>query len=109
MKKGYSLAGRLLQYGASLLLVQLILGCSQETPEQDAPGNRAATAAPVAAVPVAPAEDAKPVVAFGDSLFAGYNLAQHEGFVPALERGLAAQRINGRRLGEGPGRTAGRR
>src|SRR3546814_10539478 len=36
------------------------------------------------------------VVAFGDSLFAGYNLAQHEGFVPALERGLAAQRIKAR-------------
>ncbi len=38
----------------------------------------------------APAADAKLVVVFGDSLFAGYNLAQDRGFAPTLERGLAA-------------------
>ena len=29
------------------------------------------------------------IVAFGDSLFAGYSLAQHEGLAPALDRALA--------------------
>jgi acyl-CoA thioesterase-1 len=38
-----------------------------------------------------PAEDTRLVVAFGDSLFAGYGLAQDEGFAPALQRALEAQ------------------
>jgi acyl-CoA thioesterase-1 len=39
----------------------------------------------------APAKDSRLVVAFGDSLFAGYGLAQDEGFAPALQRALEAQ------------------
>jgi acyl-CoA thioesterase-1 len=45
------------------------------------------------------------VVAFGDSLFAGYGLAQDEGFAPALQRalegqGLKAQVVNAGVSGE---------
>jgi acyl-CoA thioesterase-1 len=42
------------------------------------------------AAPQAPARDTKLVVAFGDSLFAGYGLERSQGFAPALERRLAA-------------------
>ena len=38
-------------------------------------------------------EDRRLIVAFGDSLFAGYKLDQGAGFVPELERALAAQGI----------------
>lgn len=47
------------------------------------------TVAPAAATP-APAADTRLVVAFGDSLYAGYNLAPAQGFAPALERALTA-------------------
>jgi acyl-CoA thioesterase-1 len=52
-----------------------------------------------------PAEDTRLVVAFGDSLFAGYGLAQDEGFAPALQRalegqGLKAQVVNAGVSGE---------
>ncbi len=54
----------------------------------------------VAPVPApAPSADTKLVVAFGDSLFAGYNLELAEGFAPTLERalnkaGVKAQVVN---------------
>jgi acyl-CoA thioesterase-1 len=53
----------------------------------------------------APAKDTRLVVAFGDSLFAGYGLAQDEGFAPALQRalegqGLKAQVVNAGVSGE---------
>ena len=69
-----------------LLVVQLATGCSPSTPERtDAPNGTRATA-----TASTPAADAKLVVVFGDSLFAGYNLAPDQGFAPALERALAA-------------------
>lgn len=40
-----------------------------------------------------PSADTRLVVAFGDSLFAGYGLAQDEGFAPALQRALMAQGV----------------
>ena len=80
------MAGRFWQYGALLLVVQLATGCSPSTPERtDAPNGTRATA-----TASTPAADAKLVVVFGDSLFAGYNLAPDQGFAPALERALAA-------------------
>lgn len=88
------MAGRFLQYGACLLLVQLVVGCSQDAPKQEAAiSNGSNATAPAATALLA---DAKLVVAFGDSLFAGYNLAQDQGFAPALERRLAASGIKAR-------------
>lgn len=90
--------GRVVKYGASLLLVHLILGCSPDTPQQagaphgDSPGSPK---------PVAPDADAKLVVAYGDSLFAGYNLPQGQGFAPALERALAARGMKTRVINAG--------
>src|SRR5690606_5250687 len=56
-------------------------------------------AANSAANQAAPVEDRKLVVAFGDSLYAGYNLGAREGFAPVLERalserGIAAEVVN---------------
>ncbi|MFT3964928.1 MAG: arylesterase [Sphingobium sp.] len=91
------MGSRFRQYGASLLLVQLVLGCSPDTPREEAASNGANAAAPVAppssssddAIPA----DAKLVVAFGDSLYAGYSLGPGEGFAPALEKALAAKGV----------------
>lgn len=72
-----------------MLLVQLIIGCSPSAPEENSARVEANVA--VLAETSAVAEDKKLVVAFGDSLFAGYNLDQDQGFAPALERSLSAQ------------------
>lgn len=74
-----------MQYGAALALVHLA-ACSPAAPEAQpspTPGAVAQT----------PAADARTVVVFGDSLFAGYNLPQDKGFAPALERKLNAAGI----------------
>lgn len=88
------MAGRFLQYGALALFVQLASGCSDNAPPPPPVAN-SAQATPV----VAPAADAKLVVAFGDSLYAGYNLDQGKGLAPVLEqalvaRGMKAQVVN---------------
>lgn len=88
------LVGRL-QYAGLILLFQLAVGCS---PEQTAK-NEAQAPSPDA-TPAAVPGDAKLVLAFGDSLYAGYNLPQQEGLAPELQRrlaelGLAADVRNG--------------
>ncbi len=86
-------------YGVSLALVQLPLAfllaaCSPSAPEAG-PANEARNAAAAPAAP-APTGDERLVVAFGDSLFAGYGLEQDEGLVPSLERALRADGVNAR-------------
>jgi acyl-CoA thioesterase-1 len=78
-------------YAALALLVQLTLGCTQPTPTKQAASEPAKSDVAVAA-PVLSA-DRKLVVAFGDSLYVGYNLAPDRGFAPTLERALAARGI----------------
>lgn len=87
------------QYGASLLLLQLAAACSPTTPAE----NRTADAAnaPVAATNAAIPADAKLVVAFGDSLYAGYNLDAGQGFAPMLEKALAARGVKARVVNAG--------
>lgn len=81
---------KLISYGVALLLVQLVGGCgpTNETKgvvRQDDPE----ASANVAQSPSAVAHSGRLVVAFGDSLFAGYQLGRDEGFAPTLERKLA--------------------
>ncbi|WP_241527185.1 arylesterase [Sphingomonas turrisvirgatae] len=73
------------QYGAALALVHLA-ACSPAAPDAPATASPTATAA-------TPAADTRAVVVFGDSLFAGYNLPQDQGFAPALQRVLAGQGV----------------
>lgn len=97
--KGLSLAGRISQYGALLLLVHLAGGCSDRNqPNQAGSGETINLAQPASD---APAADSRLVVAFGDSLYAGYGLAQEEGFAPSLERALAGQGVKARVINAG--------
>lgn len=81
------MAGRALQYGAMMLFVHLASGCSEKAPPPPPPADtvHAGNAVVPAAAPIA---DAKLVLAFGDSLYAGYNLDQDKGLAPVLEQAL---------------------
>ncbi len=74
-------------YGALLLIVQLVAGCS----EAETPGNENKAVAPAAAK--GPEAGDKIVLAFGDSLYAGYGVQQNESFPFELERALEARGI----------------
>lgn len=70
-------------YGALALLLQVLVACgpaSQSTNDQPVPTKSA----------VAPEElsDARLVVVFGDSLYAGYRLGPQEGLAPQLQAAL---------------------
>lgn len=65
------------------LLALVLAACSQSAPAPEAP--KAATSA----APAIPA-DAPVILAFGDSLYAGYRLAPGEGYPPRLEAALNA-------------------
>lgn len=95
-----------MQYGAALLLVQLVVGCSDgKAPENIVAGANNA-AAPVNEA--TPAADTKLVVAYGDSLFAGYGLESGEGFAPVLEKALIARGVKARVMnGAVSGETTG--
>ena len=75
-------------YGALALLLQVLVGCGQaaESTKSD----------PVPAKSEALAKYDKLVVAFGDSLYAGYRLAPNEGLAPQLQAALKADGINAR-------------
>jgi acyl-CoA thioesterase-1 len=85
-----------------LLFVQLC-ACSRSAPSDEA--NQAAplpvqTPAAAPAQPDVPA-DAKLVVVFGDSLYAGYNLGPREGFAPVLERVIESRGVKARVINAG--------
>ncbi len=81
-----------LRYVFLLLAVQLAVACSPAAPTAEAPDNRTAAANETART----AEDGRLVLAFGDSLYAGYQLDQNQGFAPALQRALEAQGVAAR-------------
>lgn len=86
------MAVRALHIATLLLAIQPLAGCSDNPETADRTGTesgKAATPAPAPSV----AENAKLIVAFGDSLYAGYGLGQDEGFAPRLERALVARGI----------------
>lgn len=86
------MAGKISPYAALLLLVQLTIGCSDQTSVPQPVRNQPldATTPPKA---LAENTDTKLIVAFGDSLLAGYGMPQGQGFAPALERALAAEGV----------------
>lgn len=72
-------------YGFGLALCQPLAGCgSAENPAASTKDASASTK--VAAIPA----DAPLVIAFGDSLYAGYQLGPKEGLAPQLQAALAA-------------------
>lgn len=81
----------------ALLSALLLAACSSE----DAPESKASAAAQaVANAPPIPA-DAPVILAFGDSLYAGYNLQPGEGYPPRLEAALNASGIPARVVNAG--------
>jgi acyl-CoA thioesterase I len=84
------LSFRLRTYGAALLLVHLA-GCG----EREASTNNMAVSTPARA-PTPTQEAAKLVLAFGDSLYAGYGVPQQESFPAELEKALKARGIDAR-------------
>ena len=76
---------RWLRYGAALVLCQALAACgsAEAPPESTKERVGAATVAPVPA-------DAPLVIAFGDSLYAGYQLGPTEGLAPQLQAALVA-------------------
>jgi len=79
------LSNRLAQYAGALLLLQGLWGCSNE----NNPVSEASSAAPTSAgTSGVAATNAPLVVAFGDSLYAGYGLDPKESFPAKLEQAL---------------------
>ena len=85
------MAGKILYYALALLSAQLVAACSDDKPAADR--TKAELAAPAKSEPAA-RDHAKLIVAFGDSLYAGYRLKQGEGFAPELQRALIAQGVD---------------
>jgi len=77
----------------TLLLLAALAACSKPAPAPE-PAPKAA------AGPVIPA-DAPVILAFGDSLYAGYRLAPGEGYPPRLEAALNASGVKARVVNAG--------
>ena len=77
---------RFVQYGIAVAAIQLIAACSPA--EQAAPTDSAQAKASPTDEPEATTEADTLILAFGDSLYAGYGLPQNEGFAPELQKAL---------------------
>lgn len=78
----------------ALLLLAALAACSKPTPAPEALQTQ------TAAAPAIPA-DAPVILAFGDSLYAGYRLAPGEGYPPRLEAALNASGVKARVINAG--------
>jgi acyl-CoA thioesterase-1 len=78
---------KLLTYGAAIAILQALGGCGQ-SPVAEAPPKAEKTAEQ--------AQYDRLVVAFGDSLYAGYRLGPNEGLAPQLQAALKAKGIKAR-------------
>lgn len=81
------------------LLALALAACESEVEEAEAPA--ASSAETTAPTDIAVEGEEWRILAFGDSLFAGYNLAEHEGYPERLERALRQQGINARVIDAG--------
>lgn len=75
-------------YGCAVLLCQPLAACGSA----EAPARKAETQAAPATIPAT----APLVIAFGDSLYAGYRLGPKEGLAPQLQAALAADGVAAR-------------
>lgn len=76
----------------ALCLVIALAACSKPDPAPEAPKAMAASTIPA---------DAPVILAFGDSLYAGYRLAPGEGYPPRLEAALNANGVKARIVNAG--------
>lgn len=86
--------------GAAILQAALLAGCGEPATKEPVPVTNATAAAPAAAaVPVGGPQ--RLVLAFGDSLYAGYGLKRGESLPDALQAGLRAQGIDAKVINAG--------
>ena len=78
-----------------------LVACGAQTPVEDAPEASGEAAFEEDEMPVPVMGEEVRIVAFGDSLFAGYNLAEPEGYPEKLEGALRARGINARVIDAG--------
>ena len=77
---------RLISYGFCFAILQLLIACGPAAEQSSAPVERQQA---INDSPDQPPIEAKTLIlAFGDSLYAGYGLAPNEGFVPELQKAL---------------------
>ncbi len=79
------MSNRLAPYAGAMLLLQGLAACSPENAAQNVVNETSASATATAGTPVA---DGKLVVAFGDSLYAGYGVLPQQSFPARLEQAL---------------------
>jgi acyl-CoA thioesterase I len=91
---------RLWLYGVPLLLLQGLSACSG-APEQNNAARNTDAGVNVPPAAEAASADGPLIVAFGDSLYAGYQLPQGEGLAPELERVLRAEGVPATVFGAG--------
>lgn len=84
---------RFVSYAVALLLLQGLAACSQEKAPENTTAATMSVALPGETNAASPVADRPLVVAFGDSLYAGYGVAQRESFPAQLERALAARGV----------------
>ena len=77
----------------ALSVLLLLAGCGSPAPAPE-PAEEAASDAVAADIPVMGPE--RRILAFGNSLFAGYNVAQEDSYPSKLEASLRAQGVNAR-------------
>lgn len=75
-------------YGLALVICQPLVGCGEKGTQQS---EASVNAAPVNNAAVL--ENAPLIVAFGDSLYAGYQLGPKEGLAPQLQAALAREGV----------------
>jgi acyl-CoA thioesterase-1 len=85
----------MIPYAALLLALQFAAGCSRPEPSNES-ATVASPAAPAVTNAGAEVGDEKLVLAFGDSLYAGYGLEPGEGLTAELERALQASGVRAR-------------
>lgn len=80
-------------YGIAILLCQPLAACGEGESAAVAPSGVEKQTAPKAA---AVSADAPLIIAFGDSLYAGYQLGPREGLAPQLQTALSSRGIEAR-------------
>lgn len=85
---------RLVQYGFGIAVLQLLIACGTATQDAPADSERVETTASSEQSASSDQQSIDEadilVLAFGDSLYAGYGLSQNDGFVPDLQKALIA-------------------
>lgn len=85
---------------AALVMLAVVAGCGNTAPASEAEPTSGSTSALEAPLPTL-SGPARTILAFGDSLFAGYDLAESEGYPEQLQAAMRARGINAKVIDAG--------